>query len=440
MVFAVGIPFVLSTQYVLGTFCLVPDDRPKRHELTMSTIPENDLTEPLRGKRVAFVGKLGGVTKRQAQQLVRQQGGVAVEKSSPAVDLVVVGADELPLGDEDELLDGAMRCAAAEGKLEIITETQLWQRLGLVESEQHVRRLYTPAMLAELLEVSVATIRRWHRRGLIVPAREVLRLPYFDFQEVATARRLAQLLAAGASPEAIEKKLAALSRYVPDIERPLAQLSVIVEGQQLLLRQGEGLLEPGGQLRIDFDALEAQRGNPTDSYIAAAAATLPLVARAGKPSDVSTPEEILHLAAQCEDDGQLEAAADLYRAAMSAGGPRAEICFQLAELLYRMGDVTAARERYYMAVELDEDYVEARANLGCVLAETGQPELAVAAFEGALAYHHDYPDVHYHLAHTLDELGRTDDAERHWRQFLSLAPDSPWADEARVRLDDYRDD
>ena len=55
-------------------------------------------------------------------------------------------------------------------------------------------------MLAELLGVSVAVIRRWHRRGLIVPAREVRRLPYFDFHEVATARRLAQLLAAGVSP------------------------------------------------------------------------------------------------------------------------------------------------------------------------------------------------------------------------------------------------
>ena len=63
-------------------------------------------------------------------------------------------------------------------------------------------------------------------------------------------------------------------------------------------------------------------------------------------------------------------------------GPSAEACFALAELLYRVGDVSAARERYYMALELDEDYVEARANLGCVLAEQGQPDLAVAAFQG----------------------------------------------------------
>lgn len=403
----------------------------------MSTEVEREETLTLAEKRVAFVGKLGGINRREARQLVRAQGGTLVERPAATVDLIVIGADELPLGEHDELLDEETRRAAAEGRLEIIAETQLWQRLGLVESEQSVRRLYTPAMLAELLDVPVATIRRWHRRGLIVPAREVHRLPYFDFQEIATARRLAELVAAGVSPASIERKLAELSRFVPEIERPLAQLSVIVEGRQLLLRQGEGLIEPGGQLRIDFDSVESARTHDDDDE--SVAATLPAIrwpAPGSASASGTSPAEMLHLAAELEDTGQLSAAAEVYRAVLAAAGPRAEVCFQLAELLYRLGDVTAARERYYMAVELDEDYVEARANLGCVLAETGQPDLAIAAFEGALAYHRDYPDVHYHLARTLDELGRGSDADQHWREFLTLAPNSPWADEAQARLGD----
>jgi tetratricopeptide (TPR) repeat protein len=154
--------------------------------------------------------------------------------------------------------------------------------------------------------------------------------------------------------------------------------------------------------------------------------------------ECSTPEEMLRVAALHEEQGQLEAAIELYRAALAAGGPRAEVCFQLAELLYRLGDVTAARERYFMAIELDEDFVEARANLGCVLAETGELELAVAAFQGTLSYHRDYPDVHYHLARTLDELSRSEEAEQHWREFLRLAPDNPWSDAARERLETSR--
>jgi cytochrome c-type biogenesis protein CcmH/NrfG len=58
----------------------------------------------------------------------------------------------------------------------------------------------------------------------------------------------------------------------------------------------------------------------------------------------------------------------------------------------------------------------------------------VAAFEGALRYHPDYADVHYHLARTLDETDHPEQAVEHWQAFLQLAPDSPWADEARSRL------
>ena len=381
------------------------------------------------GLRVAFVGKLGGISRREAQGLVREQGGIPVDDAADDVDLIVLGADELPL-EEEQLLAEPLRLRAAEGRLEILSETQFWQRLGLMEEEADVR-LYTPAMLAEQLSVPVSIIRRWHRRKLIIPVREVRRLPYFDFQEVATARQLAAMLAAGASPDAIERKLAALARYVPDVERPLAQLSVIVQGQQLLLRQGEGLIEPGGQLRIDFDALEVPDSPADETPPPPETLTLPL------PCDnllSADPVKLLELADRMEEEGQLEQAIEFHRAALAAGGPTPEACFRLAELLYRQGETGAARERYYMAIELDEDYVEARANLGCVLAETGQLELAAAAFEGALRYHEDYPDAHYHLARTLDELGHDEAAGEHWRCFLALVSTGPWAEEARRRL------
>jgi tetratricopeptide (TPR) repeat protein len=175
---------------------------------------------------------------------------------------------------------------------------------------------------------------------------------------VATARRLAELLAAGMTPAAIEKKLAALARYVPEVERPLAQLSVIVEGREILLRQGDGLVEPGGQLRFDFAAAEraespaARAGSASVSIADALAGG----ARAGRPAPASA-ADISRLAAELEESGQLAQAAELYRAAMAAEGPTPELCFKVAELLYRLGDLGGARERYFMAIELDENYV-----------------------------------------------------------------------------------
>ena len=396
---------------------------------------DHDTSGILGGKRVAFVGRLASMTRREASQLARQHGAVVLEKPDASAHLVVVGEEGLPLPEIDvveDWFDEPSRKALEQGTLEVVTETQLWQRLGLVELSPDLHRLCTPAMLAELLGVSVAVIRRWHRRGLIVPAHEVRRLPYFDFQEVATARRLAQLLAAGVSPREIEKKLAALARLLPGVRRPLAQLSVIIHGKEILLRQGDGLVESGGQLRFDFEAWEAgARESDLPSAGASAAPEVPPIA----PGDLSTsPEQLHQLAAELEEAGQLAEAAEAYRAAMAAAGPDPETCFQVAELLYRLGDVSGARERYYVAIELDEDYVEARANLGCVLAETGQGELAVAAFEGAIRYHGGYADAYYHLARTLDDMGRREDAESHWRTFLAMAPDSPWAEEARARL------
>jgi tetratricopeptide (TPR) repeat protein len=435
----------------------------------------------LQGKRAALVGRLASMPKREAARLLRRHGAVLVPRADAQTNLIVLGERDLPwpeAGGPDDLLDDAMRAAFERGELEVVVESDLWQRLGLIDFEQEIHRLYTPAMLAELLDVPVAVIRRWHRRGLIVPAREVRRLPYFDFQEVATARRLAELLAAGVSPAAIEKKLGALSRYLPSIERPLAQLSVIVEGKEILLRRGDGLVEPGGQRRFDFEggppSAEAppprEPGPPTDSSpeaeqasSEAPAADHPSTGDADERSPVlsglapeifsaatwrqTTPtdspdadsaasaKELEEMADELEIAGQLPEAADMVRAAMAAGGPTPELCFRLADLLYRLGQAHAARERYYMAIELDEDFVEARANLGCVLAETGELELAVAAFQGALAFHGDYADVHYHLARVLDRLSRFDEARGHWESFLSLAPNSPWAAEARRRLE-----
>jgi len=414
----------------------------------MSTddIPETvaePLGQTLAGARVAFIGKLAGMSRREAQQLIRAQGACPVDAPDANLQLIVLGEDELPLGSRewDAQFDAPVRQAVDNGQIEVITETQLWQRLGLVDAEPHVRRLYTPAMLAELLNIPVAIVRRWHRRGLIVPIREVRRLPYFDFQEVASARRLGELLASGMSPQLIEKRLAELARYLPSVRRPLAQLSIIVEGKHLLLRQGDGLVAPGGQLWFNFLPAEGQTDYPEGPLSRAAgagevldaAATLPLPP-ARTTATASTVAAVVAKASELDDEGELESAADMYRTALAAGGPNAEVCFALAELLYRLGDITAARERYFMAIELDEEYVEARANLGCVLAELGQRELAVAAFEGALAFHGEYPDVHYHLARTLDELSRRDEAEHHWRVFLGLAPESPWAAIARRRL------
>jgi tetratricopeptide (TPR) repeat protein len=295
-------------------------------------------------------------------------------------------------------------------------------------------------MLAELLDVPAAAIRRWHRQGALRAVRTVQRLAYFEFAEVAIARRLAQLHRAGCSLRMIDRRLAELKRLLPEIERPLADPDVVIEGRRLFRRHGSDLAEPGGQLLLDFD-VAANEGSECESPIISfeqfarnseAAAQLEAT---GPETLAALTDRLQQQALDAEDEGDFERAAEAYRTLLMAAGPRAEINFALADVLYRAGELEAARERYHAALELDEEYVEARANLGCLLAEMGELELAAATFEGSLHYLPGFADLHFHWDNTLERLHRDDEASLHFRRFLDLAPESPWADVARRRLE-----
>ena len=203
----------------------------------------------------------------------------------------------------------------------------------------------------------------------------------------------------------------------------------------------------GGQLQLGFytDALSepgppAQPtggGGPCGPADDSAPATVIGIGRGREDGDgdLASVAELLDLAADLESCGSLFEAAEALRAVLQAQGPTAQVAFMLAELLYRAGDLTAARERYYAAIELDADHLEARSSLGCVLAELGEHELAIAALDGVLRQQPDYADAHWHMAGVLHDVGRVEDSRRHLREFLALAPESPWAALAEARLD-----
>ncbi len=396
----------------------------------------NESVSILLGKRIVFVGKLGALSRKEAMQLVRDHGGVPLERVTSDVELVIIGADELPAEDVSALLSESIRQGLREGRTTLIHEHELWLQLGVVDESTSLQ-LYTPAMVAGLVKTPVRNIRRWYRMGLLTSAKVAHRLPYFQFVQVQNARQLVNWIGRGAHPSDIKRQLADFSTWVEN--RSLMELDLVVDGRRLLLRHGDQLLGANGQLHLDFDRTEPL-GAAESTSSPVVMATIPFQSEShtadSSGNDVQnwTREEMLQAAEELEDDGRLEQSIGWYRIILARYGMTAEICFQLAELLYRTGDITAARERYYNAIELDEDFIEARANLGCVLAETGQTILAVAAFQGALSRDDSYPDVHYHLAKCLDEIAESEQAVRHWIRFLQLSPQSPWAEEALDRL------
>jgi tetratricopeptide (TPR) repeat protein len=363
-------------------------------------------------------------------------------------DWLIVGDDVVDLRRaviEGKLLSPAAQASVESGQARLVRESELWTRLGLVDADWSVARLYTPAMLAGLVGVPIAAIRRWHHQAALSAAREVGRLPYFDFGEVCVARKLAALWRAGCTLSAIHRKLAELVRVLPGNPRPLADPEIVVEGSRLFIRRGDGLAEPSGQLLIDFDGTRdaIQATGTRHAPVAVPFSAVETLRRTGASSfrapQAADSDELRSLAVELEDCGRSDQAIEVYRAILVSGESEADDQFALAELLYRTGDLAAARERYYVAIELDDDFVEARSNLGCVLAELGDEELAEAGFRGALECHPNYADAHYHLARLLDRLGQPAQASAHWQKFIDLAPASPWADEAKARVGGQRD-
>jgi tetratricopeptide (TPR) repeat protein len=412
----------------------------------------------LAGERVSFTGTLASMTHQQAHDLAEQHGGFATQHVSRQTTLLVVGEEGWPLeadGRPSIKLQQVTQWQQEGLPIRIVNESDWLRILGLDDRRREVRTLYTPAMLSQSLGVPLGTIRRWERLGLIRPVRKVYRLPYFDFQEAASVRRLSELLNAGITRPQLEASLAKLRTVLPNIDRPLAQLNLLAEDSRLLIRDARGPVEPiTGQRRFEFSPAVPPASNEPDAgrrYAAqlaqpesedASVETISLKIGtaetdrlAGASRHAWSADQWFAEGCRLLEDQEVAHAIEAFRLALMDRPESAEIHFHLAEALYRAGNQEGALERYHMAVEWDHNYLESWTQMGCLHAARGELESALDAFQIALSVHRDYPDAHWHLADVLVQLGRERDAIVHWRRYLEFDNRGPWAEQARQRLE-----
>ena len=374
------------------------------------------------GQAIYLVGQLQSLTRREAADLIEERGGRLVEDEPT---LIVLCED--PTFDQSEEATELARQTGAE----LVEESEFIERLGLVGTGEGVSRLYTTAMLAGLVGVPISAIRRWERRAHLQPCERMNRLAYYDFREVKIAQQLTELFTAGCSLDRIDRMIDHLAKSFVDCERPLVDLPLTVEDGTFIVRDGEALTEPSGQRLFGFDEVDEVDEHDHQANGQTQAASSDILAMPSLKSDAMNPKQ---RARELQEEGLVSGAIECWRTGMLQEGATADDHFSLAELLYESGDAAGAKERYYAALELDPEFLEARVNLGCVLSDLGDQQLAVAAFQGAIEQYEPFADAHYHLAVALDQLDQNSLAERHWCRFLEIAPDSPWAEEARERL------
>lgn len=399
----------------------------------MSDVPDKSLFPPdaesfLSGKTVRIVGKLQSTFKKDVYEMIRRHGGRFVTSPDKTVDWLILGKreghfDAFAVKEEDtSWLTDRVREDIEGGKTHIATETQLLQRLfPSAEGEQDLTTLYTPTMLAKQLGVKAEIIRNWYLKGLIVPIRVIRRLPYFALEEVFSAQKIHTLLSDGAKLQSIETVLKLLRKINPRMLPHLMESDLVVRGNRVLLRREEGLVEPNGQMVLDFSSLEPEENEeePIGDLFEGTALdeTFPLLfgehklTVEGEESQNVSLTQLRETAAAFDEMGKLPEAEEMYRNLLFASGANAPDCFQLGDLLYRQGNLAGARERFSMAIELDEDYVEARIALARVLSEQGDNLLAVTALQGAIAYHPQYVEAYHLLIEILERMNLHEQAD-----------------------------
>src|SRR5690349_11468135 len=100
-----------------------------------------------------LVGKLASMSRRDAESLIQEHGGRLVDCAADEVDVVLLSDETADIKrlSSVEQVDDQLRERVDSGEIELVRESELWARLGLVDAHHDIERLYTAAMLAELV-------------------------------------------------------------------------------------------------------------------------------------------------------------------------------------------------------------------------------------------------------------------------------------------------
>lgn len=383
--------------------------------------PPFDSPEPvLRGETVAFLGKLWSLGRKDRRALVEQLGGTCDDEVTARTTILVVGAETYPKGIPDEqalradtsahgqklrraqalLRDAA---AAQAPALRIISEDEFCRLVGLPPIDDVRRQHYAQrdilTMYPALREDHLRYLQKW---GLLEPAFRNPVDTWFTFADLTLLRQVQ----------------AELQRDVPF---------------RSILRDLQA--SRSGQLTFDFriDAQAARilaltpRAPVTASPLRRSALTTGL-------DDDLTDAERCFLQGSVLDDGtveQSELAAQAYRQALDHDPELVAAIINLANIRYARDELAEAQALYERAIGLDQGYFEAYFNLGNIHHDHGSYPEAERCYRHAIALNPSYPDAHFYLAVTLEKMGRSGDAQSHWRTYQTLAPQGEWVELAK---------
>ncbi len=271
-----------------------------------------------------------------------------------------------------------------------------------------------------IFEIGPRQLYAWERAGLI-PRKES-----YSFQDLGQLRMLRALRAEDVPAASIRESILAM-KAVSGMANPLLEARVVRTGTRLAFRHRGAMVDPiRRQLLFDFE----RSGQEESARVVAK----PMPMRHPAPDEWRMSPELFQVAVRAEEAGERQRAIAIYEEILSFDPDYAAAAINLGTLYFHLRQFERAEELYRRATEANPNYVLAYFDLGNVLDELERLDESIAAYLKAVTLSPDYADAHYNLALAYERAGQSRCALRHWRAYVRLDSQGPWADHARSQI------
>ena len=276
---------------------------------------------------------------------------------------------------------------------------------------------YTRTEVGRILGLEPNRLRYWERLRLVRPeARWGER--FYSFGDLVALRSIQRITQNHVPAKRVRRAVALMESQFGAAPVPIQELRLVEFGREV------HVVPPGSER--PFNPFLRQWAFPFDL----APQPAKLRAMVGP-----TPEDFFQSALDCEARAEtLPEAIENYQRVVDLAPNWIEAHINLGVAYYQLGQLTDARDCFLAAVQIDPLNGISRYNLGCTLEELGELDQAVDHLRRAARAMPAHADVHFNLALAYEKRGERKAAHEQWALYLRYAPNGPWADQARERL------
>lgn len=148
----------------------------------------------------------------------------------------------------------------------------------------------------------------------------------------------------------------------------------------------------------------------------------------------ATLDDLFEAAALAEADGQLEEAARLYDLCYRADRTDAIASYNLGNIRLSLAAYDLAILAYQRALARDRNFVEARYNLAQAFEAAGKTDAAILELARIVEAEPDHSDAVFNLAQLKMKHGELAAARALYERYLAMAPPADWAQTARKAM------